>query len=198
MRRRTRNGGFTLLEIMVALAILTALMGVLFTLSIGLGDNAQLQELQALHDDEARATLLTIVPQLHQAAGASINWNQLPGPVLRYRVAEDISGNGYAVNAQGDLELGIERVIQRDVDDLNADGQTDNQLVLVVGDEVTVLANNLTPLPQTGNTAPGAMVPGFWVEPRGTGVLVRLQFESHTRRDQPVRLDLEELIRPRN
>lgn len=199
MRRASRSGGFTLLEIVFALAILTTLMAVLFTLSIGLGDTAQIQELQALHDDNARAALLTVVPLLHQAAGSSINWNQLPGQELRFRIAEDLSGNGFAVNAQGDIELGPERLIQRDLKDLNGDGKTDTQLVLVVGDDVTVLANNLTPLPNTdGTTAPGAMVPGFWVEPRGTGVVVRLQFESHTRRNQPVRLDLEELVRPRN
>jgi prepilin-type N-terminal cleavage/methylation domain-containing protein len=192
-----RRQGFTLLEVMVAVTILTVLLGTLFTLSLGLGDSARIQEISATHNDEARAILLTLVPLVHQAARSSINWDTLDDGQLRFRIATDVDGNGTAINSSGQLELGPEYLVTRDLEDLNEDGQTDTQLVLIQNEVATVLANHLTPLPAIEG-AEISNAPGFRVVAQSSGVRIELQFEARNRLNQPVRLDIAEYIRPRN
>lgn len=185
------NAGVTLLELAVAMGIFTALMGVLFSVSLSLGDSARVQEVKVNAGDEARRALLLLTPRLRQAAAGSINTEQLPGEVLRFRMADDVDGNGTAVNAGNALELGPEIAVLRDDNDLNEDGLTASQLILIDGDRVRVLANNLA-APRTGPDA------GFVVEAVEGRISVTVRTEGHSRRGHPISQSLTQLVTPRN
>lgn len=196
------NAGVTLLELTVSMGILTAVMGVLFTLSLSIGDTAKIQTVKGVANDEARRALLAVVPRLRQAQDSSINKGALPGDVLSFRMAADTDGNGTAVDVGGDLEVGNIVTIQRDAQDLNGDGVTSSQLVLVDGDTVTVLANNLSPDGAPAPVAEGEPEPentaGFWVEEQSGGVLVTIRTQGASRRGHVIRQAFTELVNPRN
>jgi len=200
--RNQSNAGVTLLELTVSMGILSAVMGVLFTLSLSIGDTAKIQTSKGVANDEARRALLSVVPRLRQAQNSSINKAALPGDVLSFRMAADTDGNGTAVNVGGDLEVGGVVTIQRDSLDLNGDGVTDTQLVLVDGETVTVLANNLSPDAAPGPVAEGEPEPentaGFWVEEQSGGVLVTIRTQGTSRRGHVIRQQFTELVNPRN
>lgn len=197
-----RRAGVTLLELMISMAILTAVTGVLFTLSLTIGDTARIQNSKINSNDEARRALLAIVPRLRQAQRVSVNTAQFPGDVLSFRMAADIDGNGSAVNVGGALELSGVITIQRDTNDLNGDGLTTTQLIMINGDAVTVLANNLSPDAGPAPVADGAPAPentaGFWVESQNGGVLITIRTQGHSRRGHVIRQEFTELVNPRN
>lgn len=196
------TSGVTLLELMVSMGILTAVMGVLFTLSLSIGDTARIQTTKGVANDEARRALLAVVPRLRQAQDASINKASFPGEILSFRMAADTDGNGTAVDIGGALELGNIVTIQRDVQDLNGDGVTATQLVMIEGDQVTVLANNLSPDGPPAPAAEGEPEPennaGFWVENQAGGVLVTIRTQGTSRRGHVIRQTFTELVDPRN
>jgi len=190
--RAKNQRGFTLLEMMFAMGILTVVMGVLFTLSIGIGDTAKLQDVKVVNNDESRRALIAVVPRLRQAQRTSVNWADLPGDVLSFRMAADVSGNGLAVNVSGNLEVGDLVTIRRDVDDLNGDGRTTEQLIMITGDgPPTVLANNLAP-------GEGEAEAGFWAEQQAGGILLTIRTEGETRRGTLIRQQFTEFVSPRN
>ena len=201
--------GFTLIEIMMVTALMSIVMGALFSIAIAMGDTATVQNVKITGHDEARRALVQLSPQLRNAAGSSINWNGLPGPEVRFRVAQDLNGNGSAVDADGRIELSPERVVRRDSADLNGDALTQTQLVLVEGQKVTVLANELAPgLETTGADAifdpaedtngNGRLDRGFWVAPEGENLRITLQAQGKTRRGQTITTEFTQLVRPRN
>lgn len=196
------QSGVTLLEMMFSMAILTAVMGVLFSLSIGIGDTARIQEVKARANDEGRRALLAVVPRLRQAQFTSVNTDEMPGDVLTFQMAADVDGNGTAVNVSGNLEVGALVTIQRDTDDVNGDGVTDSQLVMVQGDVVTVLANTLSPdagpAAVAGGGAPADNTAGFWVEEQAGGVLITIRTQGTSRKGHVIRQQFTELVDPRN
>lgn len=199
---RKRQLGVTLLEIMFSVAILTAVMGVLFSLSLSIGDTARIQQVKATSNDEARRALLAVVPRLRQAQGTSVNTEDLPGDVLKFNMAADIDGNGTAVNVNGNLEVGSLVTIQRDVDDANEDGVAAEQLIMLQGEEITVLANNLSPdaapAPPADGEAPAPNTAGFWVEEQAGGVLITIRTQGKSRKGHVIRQQFTELVNPRN
>lgn len=194
--------GVTLLELMMAMSIMTAVMGVLFSLSISIGDTAQLQDVKVINNDEARRALLAVVPRFRQAETSSINTADLPGDVLSFRMPADLDGNGTAVNVGGDLETGALVTIRRDAEDLNQDGLLNEQLIMIQGDTVMVLANHLSPDSGPGPVAEGEPEPentaGFWVEQQSGGFLLTIRTEGESRRGTPIRQQFTELVDPRN
>jgi len=203
------NRGMTLLEVMMALAIMTLVVGAIFGISLSLSDTAIVQNVKVSNTDEARRALQVVVPLLRQASSQSINWAELPGQSITFRGAADVSGNGTAVDLAGNLELGPERRIGRDVDDLNGDGLTVEQLVLVEGETVRVLANNLSPLSEIANAAGGVdaandvnnngrLDRGFWVEPAPGGLRIFIQTEGETRLGQVIATRISEFVAIRN
>ena len=203
------NHGMTLLEVMFAVAISTVVMGALFGLSMTISDTTQVQELKATANDEARRALQMLVPDLHQAVRMSINWATLPGETLSYRVAADVDGNGYAVDKNGKLESSTPRVISRDTNDLNGDGQTLNQLIAVSGGNVSVLANNLAPESEQADASGlfgeaqdtngnGRQDRGVWFEPWGHGLRITIQTVGVDRRGHRLPITLQEIVQPRN
>jgi type II secretory pathway pseudopilin PulG len=199
---RDSQAGVTLLEMMFSVAILTSVMGVLFTLSLGIGDTARIQEMKARSNDEARRALLAVVPRLRQAQFTSLNTNEMPGDVLSFNMAADIDGNGSAVNISGNLEVGSRVTIQRDIADVNGDGLGAEQLVMIQDDVVTVLANTLSPdggpAPVAVGAEPAENTAGFWVEEQAGGVLVTIRTQGKSRKGHVIRQQFTELVNPRN
>jgi prepilin-type N-terminal cleavage/methylation domain-containing protein len=140
-----RNGGFTLLELMVSMSILTLVMGVLMVLAMAMGRSVAMQESRAATEGEALQGMTRLTRELRQAASSSIPWDRLPTATLEYRVPTDLDGNGVPVDIGGFVELGAVMSIGPDLADLNDDGLTDTQLIWTDGSEVRVLANNLAP-----------------------------------------------------
>ncbi|HOE67318.1 MAG TPA: prepilin-type N-terminal cleavage/methylation domain-containing protein [Candidatus Hydrogenedentes bacterium] len=207
--KNENNRGMTLLEVVVSMAILTMVSGVLFLLSDSIGRAARVQNAQIAAQDDTRTAMAVIVRELLSASMASINTPQLPGDVLTYRKAMDVDGNGSAVNVGVRLELGPVCQIRRDLNDLNGDGLTRTQLVLVQGNTVRVLANGLfanedanqNGVLNAGEDANGngRLDQGVWFRPRGSGMVITLQTERRADiRGRTLRSDLEEFVVPRN
>lgn len=194
------NRGFTLLEMMVAVTIFTMVMGTLFTLSLTFANTAEIQELRITNNDEARRMFLSLTPLIRQASRSSINWNELPGDRLTFQMATDNDGNGFAINATGDIELTGQVAIERDRTDANGDGITMSQLVYIDDTgNARVLANGLQedPAPATASIdIPDGV--GFWVAPQGDGVQVTVRAEGTTRRGRVFTTQVSEFILPRN
>lgn len=198
--------GVTLLEVMVSVAILTIVMAAIFGLATSIGELSSVQHGKTEAIDEARYALQTIVRELRQSAGATIS--SLPAGVISYRAAVDADGNGVAVDVGGNLELSTPRTFTRDLDDINGDGVAGEQLIMIDGDTIRVLANDLMPDEDTnGNNildtredtnGNGKLDHGVWFEPWGDGIRVTVQAQTRTRKGHALPADLSEIVIPRN
>ena len=203
---RDLESGFTLVELTVAVAILVVLMGVLFSLSLGIGDTAAIQDLKITGNDEARRGLLAVAPRLRQAVRETINLDQMPTDILSFRMPEDIDGNGLAVDSANALELGPEVEIRRDKHDQNKDGMTQSQLIMISGESIRVLANGLSPdlgpspAPASGKgeVVPAENTAGFWVAEEEGGIRVTIRTLGTSRRGHKILQEFNQLIAPRN
>ena len=191
------RNGFTLLEAMVATAMLTAVVGVLAGLSVGVGKTSGAQRSKTAAAEDARRVVQTLVARVRGASAASINLATLPGDVLRFRPAADVNGNGTAVDVNGRLELGPEVTVQPDTADVNRDGLTATQLVMTQGATTRVLCNTLPP-DSAKKTNGVPLVRGFWVTPRNGGLEITVQTEARDDKKQPFRVSLSEFVSPRN
>lgn len=194
-----KKQGMTLLEVMFAVTIFTLVMAVLYSLSMGFARASEMQEIKITTNTEARRALQTLAPRLRQASRQTVNRGALPGDVLTFMMADDVNGNGSAVNVNGDIELVGPVTIQRDANDVNGDGETMTQLVMIFGNEVRVLANDLMPgqaAAGAGNDIPDGV--GFWVAPRGNGYEVTVRPQGITQRGQNLSTIMTEFIVPRN
>lgn len=204
-----RNEGMTLIELVIVVAVLTMLMGMLYSMALTLQRSAADQESKITTEDDVRSGMLQLVRQLRQSANSSIVWSSLPGASISFRKAEDVDGNGVAVDQGGYLELSGVWTIQRDTDDLNNDGRTVQQLILTDGTQVTVLANGIIPSedgdsdgtldPGEDGNANGTLDRGVWFATEGAGVRVTLQAErSSGPRGTRMLSTLSTLVIPRN
>lgn len=204
-----KSYGFTLLEVMISVTVLTLVMGAIFAISSALAQSTQVQETKVSTSDDARTAMLFLERELRQASIGSINWASLPADRISYRTATDIDGNGTAVDASGFLELGPVCTISRDMTDLNGDGLTVTQLIWTDGANVRVIANGLSPNEDVNNNgvldagedrnANGRLERGIWFAPANPGlqVIVDTQRATSARRLQVVS-HLVEVIIPRN
>ncbi len=190
--------GFTLLEITFAVAILSTVMLILFGIAEAFGNTAQVQRAKVQSTEECRRALLVAVPLLRQAARSSVNFNQLPGPVITFRPAADLNGNGTAVDVSGNLELAGITTIRVDNNDANNDGITTTQLVMVQGNVVRVLANNLVPQTNGPGGQPTRETSGFWITPRDTGFEVMVRARGRTQRGLVLDTTMSEYVALRN
>lgn len=201
--------GFTLIETMMAVAIFTVVMGALVTMSISFGNSVEVQSIKSMGNDETRAVVMRLVPELRMADMQSINWDELPGPTLTYRIPEDIDGNGLAVDGTNSVEWSAEHTISRDTDDLNEDGLTDTQLIHNDGNTITVLANyirednegtdengDFTAAQDTNGN--GIQDVGIYFEAWGNGLMMTIQSGDETRLGHDIPVRLREIIYPRN
>jgi len=178
--------GFSLIEMLTACALLTAALGMIWTVWISAGDTAEVLGRKANATDDTVRAMAIMTRELRATSLAQLS--PLPADEVTYRIPEDSDGNGLPVDANGLPEWGAPRRIGRDHNDANGDGLTETQLVLEQGGAVAVLANGLLP----------AEEPGVWFEARDGGVLVTVAVASHTRRKLPVAARAVQQITPRN
>ncbi len=173
------NRGFTLVELLFAASIAVVILGAALGVMMQVQDTGNVLEMRAAARTEAQRALLAVSRELGQASLASLS--VLPGESIRYRVAVDADGDGTLLDAKGQVEWSAERVIQRDSADANHDGIGAEQLVLINGSGVTVLANGLAPDEAHEGTAGQ---PGLWFEsvPGGVRVIIRTQATTHPKR----------------
>lgn len=203
----------TLLETMFAVGIFVVVIGMLMVMWLSFSDTADVQNAQVTTTNEARQALLRLVPDLHGALAATVNWGELPGEVLTYRVATDNDGNGLAVDSDINIEMSGIHTVQRDTNDINGDGRGADQLVLIDASTepptVTVLANGvleanedagedgiLGPLEDTNGN--GRLDQGFFVEARGRGLVITIGAEHGTRKGHDIISSMTEYVVPRN
>jgi prepilin-type N-terminal cleavage/methylation domain-containing protein len=184
--------GFTLLEMMMTVAIMTIVMGVLAGLSLGIGRTAGAQRAEIAAAEEARWAMETLVARVRSASELTINKSSLPGKVLRFRPATDTDGNGTAVDVNGRMELGPQIAVQPDTLDVNGDGVAARQLLLTQGGTTRVLCNSLRP----AGAAPA--IRGFWVAVRNGGLDITIETEARDNRGRRYRAALTEFVMPRN
>lgn len=194
--------GVTLLELTFAMAIFAIVMGILFTLAIGIGDTTQVQDIRITANDEGRRALLGISPRLRNARAETVNFEEMPTDILRFRTATDLDGNGLAVDQFNTVELGAEMTIRRDTYDQNKDGRSDTQLILIDGESVRVLANNLSPDAAPPPAEEGEVAPentaGFWVEENAGTVVVTVRTQGRSRRGHVFQQTYTQFVTPRN
>ena len=204
-----RCRGFTLLELTVAISLLTVVCGMLFMLALSMARAANVQEAKITSVDDARTAMMFVIRNIRQASDASLALGALPGPSLTFQAATDLDGNGTAVDSGVNLELSQPRTLMRDTADANADGLTDTQLVMVEGANVRVIVNGLLPnedadgdgLLSAGedHNFNGRLDRGLWFERAGRGIRVTIQAERSAGPDGPMIVsDLVETVVPRN
>lgn len=192
-----RRAGMTLLEIMVAVAIFTIVMGILFTLSVGMTDTARLHEEKSKTIDEARRALITLEREILQASRNSITIQDTSGasanagPTLVYRIPVSDATTNVGITTDHTINLGNNRTIGMDTGDVNQDGLTTTQLVLTgtdadIPNEGRVLANDVV----TPN--------GIWFQRDGTAIRVTIQTRGMSRQGLVINSHLSETILPRN
>lgn len=201
--------GFTLLELMIVVAVLTIVMGLLFSLALNVQTAAASQEARIAGQDQVRNATQWIMRELRQATSVTVNANAFPTVTLTYRKADDVDGNGTAVDAGLSLEVTGVRTIQRDAADLNGDGEARSQLVMIEGANVTVLANDLLPDEDSdGDNAldggedtnfNGVLDRGLVFQQAGGGVLVTVQsMYQPSPREQEQLSTMRSIVVPRN
>ena len=194
------------MELVIAVAIMSVVMGVLFGLAISVGDTSRVQEAKMDSFDQARKGILYAARDLRQARNFGIS--ELPADVVTYQVATDLDGNGSAVDVSGNIELSANRTITRDFDDLNADGIGASQLLLSNGNATMVLANNLLPdedINQNGELEPeedlngnGVLDHGVWFERIGSAIRVQVQTFGLSRQGHVLSTNMSTTVVPRN
>ena len=185
------RNGFTLIEVLAAMALLTAALGMLWTAWISANDTVQALERKSAATDAAIHGMARIVQELRSASRASLA--ALPGGEIRFQIPEDLDGNGLPVDSRGVPEYGPPRRIGRDHTDMNGDGFTSTQLVLESGDNVTVLLSGLSPDADAGSESAD-----FWLDLRDEGVHVTLRIQRKTRRHGSMPATASQLVVPRN
>ena len=204
------QAGMTLMEITVTITILSVLVGILLTLGVTVGDVSATELARTTATDEARRGIEYLTAQLRNASLGSLS--ALPANAIGFQVAQDVDGNGSAVDHSGNLELGPVITVSRDTSDVNHDGVTTTQLLLqkTVGGKVTtvVLANNLLPDEDANGNKTldagedtnrnGALDHGVWFERVGNAIRITLQTEGQTRRGNVIAYTLTEMVLPRN
>ncbi len=198
--------GMTLIELTMTVGLMTIVMGALFTLSLSLSDTVQNYNVTITATDEARRAMQILIPRLSHASRQTVNWNELPGHTLRFRMPTDLDGNGTCVDVGGNLELGDVVTVQRDTQDANGDGMTGNQLIMIQGNNITVLANHLFNPPEVGNAngtfndtnGNGRLDRGFFITTQDNTVQIHIDTVGESRRGHQFVINVEERVIPRN
>jgi prepilin-type N-terminal cleavage/methylation domain-containing protein len=208
-----KRHGFTLLEMMVSIAVLSAVSVLLLVLSTNLAQSSQIQGAKVTTTDEARSAMLFLAKELRQSAAQSMGAAVLPGTTLTYQIATDADGNGSAVDVGCDLELSATRTLSRDFEDANSDGLTLTQLIMTedlpAGPRVRVIANGLLLNEDTNGNATldtgedananGRLDRGLWFERTGRSIRVTVQTQRNaSAQGLPITSGLVETVFPRN
>jgi len=141
--------GVTLVELMIAIALLGAALGTLYMLARATFVNTEFHDAEIVSQNEAQRGLQFMVTELRPALRGSFTGPALPRDQVTFRIPGDADGNGVPVDVGGYIESTGTITYMRDAQDLNGDGITTTQLVRVARDNggaitgVTVIANNI-------------------------------------------------------
>ena len=150
-RANGRSIGVTLVELMIATALLTVAFGTIYTVARATFVNTAFHDAEIAVQEEARRALQLMVTELRQALKSSLSGQTLPNDQLTFEIPGDADGNGLPLDLSGYLESVGTVTYTRDLQDLNGDGITTTQLVRVYRDDtgvvssVTVVANDIAP-----------------------------------------------------
>ncbi|MBI4559780.1 MAG: prepilin-type N-terminal cleavage/methylation domain-containing protein [Candidatus Hydrogenedentes bacterium] len=191
--------GFTLLEVMISVAIMVLVVGVMYLLADSMDLASRTQEAQTTTLDNARMGMWFLVRELRGAGDNSFT-NVFPGGTVTYRKATDLDGNGTPVDSGGNLELGTPRTLQVD---------TAGRLVLIDGATTRVITGGVAPNEDAnGNGAldagedannSGRLERGLWFERDGTGIRITVEAQRNPGPRTPVMITtITETVVPRN
>lgn len=150
-----KNAGFTLIEVIITVFILSSVMMVIYYVEMAVVRASVHQETTMTLRDEARLGLQYMTRVLRGAEKTSLQAPDKNGELaalgdgvastLRFQVVEDSDGNGVALNAEYELELSPPVAFVIDETDSNGDGLTDTQLVHVdeEGNVIHVISSHL-------------------------------------------------------
>lgn len=163
-----RGSGFTLIETVIGLVILTFVTLVLYSLSMEMTKSVLVQDSKFIIRDEARLAMQDIVRHLRMSArstfltadedGTLVALGAEPVTNIVFRMAQDgpetdedgnaLTPNGVAVTREMTLGLSQPITYMLDLNDLNGNGKTTAELVQVDGNGglVRVLSSNLSPV----------------------------------------------------
>lgn len=135
-----RNEGFTLIEAMIATAVLTTVSLGLYDINLAMTKSAVAQEHRTLLQDEGRQALQYMARRMRMADAGSIvtvattgspttTFGQASTDNITFQTVGDIDGNGLAINV--DFSVGLQPAITfaLDINDANGDGIAEHQLV---------------------------------------------------------------------
>ena len=196
------TGGFTLLELMIVISIITIIASVFLTLYLSTSRMFNVTEAKTVTQDSSRVVMMSIVKELRQADASHITIDGVTG-ALNYVIASDSDGNGWPINSSGSIEWSKPRSILIDVDDYNDDGLTMTQLIReevtldeddnFVSREVKVLTSNLSPVGGITFNLVGDDSSSILIS-----ILTSQDSEPNTGREIEVTSRLTETVTPRN
>ncbi len=178
--------GFTLIEMLVVVTLLTAALGMIWQAWLNADHTQAVLSNKITVTQSTVHGLARIRQELRGASRESLS--PLPAQELRYRIP--LVGEEWPLDAQGGPQWSEERRITPDWEDMNGDGLRARQLLLVTGKGIEVLSNNLA----VGEGKSG----GVWFEAENLGVTVGLRATETTRRGLTLQSVAAETIVPRN
>ncbi len=132
------RSGFTLIELMISVAILSTIMLALYSLNLTMTRGTLQQESLATLRDEGRTALQYVGRRLRMADSGTLVARGTDGndevfgntaTILGFQTVSDLDGNGSAVNQDYSVGLAPIAYYGPDLNDANGDGVTTRQLV---------------------------------------------------------------------
>lgn len=191
-----RRDGFTLIEVLTASTLLIAALGMIWQAWMMANTTTDVLGRKLDATNASMGAMGIMEQELRLASFAQLS--PLPAATIRYRIPEDADGDGLPVDASGKPEYGAERIITRDLEDANHDGISERQLVLIAGERVEVLANDLLPDESEDTNGNGRVDRGIWFEAEGRGVMVHLNVSMKSARKLSLPGQAAQLVTPRN
>ena len=153
----TRNAGFTLIEVMISMVVLSSISLGLYYINLGMTKTTLHQEAIATLRDEGRNAMQSMTRMLRNGEDNTLmTWNAsnvaaalgvVPVSNIRFQAVTDANGNGSAINT--DMSVGLTPVLGYGLDtvDINGDGFGATQLVRfdTAGNVNTILTNRVAP-----------------------------------------------------
>ena len=205
-----RNGGFTLLEVMMASSALMVVLGMMYGAAIAMAKSARTEDSVAMLNAEARSGMQAIVRSLRQSQDTTIE-TEANGVFaalgnaavtnVRFTRATDLDGNGNALDEDFDLETEGPFRIVTDANDANGDGLTTTQLVRLdaAGTVVEILANHVSAAVVTGDIYSAPQGGVLFQDIGGGSIQVTLILRHRADVQLPMMVvRLDEVVSPRN
>lgn len=207
--KMTRNGGFTLVEVMMASSVLLVVLGMLYGAALSMAWTVRQEDSAVTLNSEARQAMEIIARNLRQSqlsglttvtngATAALGANSVTN--IGFSRVADTNGNGNALNAAMAVETTGPFRFVVDTNDANGDGLTTTQLVRLnaANQVVEVVANHISPVVATGDYY-DASNGGILFQNIGGSIQVTLILRHQANVDLPMMVvRLDEVVTPRN